>query len=74
LSDWAVKDFVVHFNEDGSERVEIAAAPGFAMNIEMYSPGLDSVDVAVDQACAEELVRVLLLAIEAAKPRSLENL
>lgn len=60
------QDFVVNFNEDGSERVEIAAHPGMSINFEVFSPGLGGVDVAMYPEDAKELVRVLQLAIEVA--------
>lgn len=60
-------DSVITFNEDGSERIEIASAPGFSINFEVFSPGLGGVDVAMSPTEAEELVYQLTRAIAVAR-------
>lgn len=59
-------DFVVHFNEDGSERIEITSEPGFAILLRMWSGG-EEVDVAALPEETEELIRLLREAIEVAR-------
>jgi hypothetical protein len=59
-------DYVVHFNEDGSERVELAASPEMSILVRLYSGG-EEVDAAVDPIEGEEFIRVLTEAIKVAR-------